>query len=301
MGSTPSASSSRANVARSRLCLGLKHTPEPSPGGAADAADGTPAGCSDPGTAFPVVLVHGFTDSPAAFDQLAAELRSHPVDFHPVPFDYGDHVTRWVTDDAIAPRLRQLLVCLADAILEAGGAGRVAVVGRSMGGLATRQALSLSADGSGQLTDEVALVAALGTPNTGSLLAGPAVGSRLEVFRFAFEQASRGLIRVPRVDNEAGRALAVGSSQLAELPPFPDTTAVFASAGEFVATSRMLFYTREDRFGDLVVAGGSATEQQRERDCLGGTDVVRCETFVGLQTDAGCPPAEEISDAKSGP
>jgi pimeloyl-ACP methyl ester carboxylesterase len=255
--------------------------------------------CVDPGTALPVVLVHGFTGSKTTMRQLADELDGHRVDFMPVLFDYEDTNTRWVDHESIAPRLRRLIACLADASQKTGGIGRVAVVAHSMGGLATRLALAPTADDSrGSLSEEVVFVATLGTPHTGSPWAGPSVDSKLKIFRSAYTAIAHGLgpIGFPRLDNEAGKALAIGSAQLTALPDFPEDVAVLASAGEFVGTSRMLFYSRQDRFGDIIVSSSSTTYKKRKVDRLGGVDVVECETLLPLDLGvAGVTAAMELT------
>lgn len=242
-------------------------------------ADG---GCETPGRALPVVLVHGFSsfgDHP--FADFKRRLERHRLDFAPVLFDYRKDSTRWVTHPTIAPRLRRLIICLADESAKAGGIGRVAIVAHSMGGLATRQALAASPDdGRGQLSDEIAVVATLGTPHEGSTLAGP-IAKPTSLSR-PFWDFLTAVLPVPRTHNPAGRALARGSRELGELPPFPDDLAVFASAGEFVGTARLLFYERDVRIGDVIVDSDSATAQHRTVERLGGTDVAECDTLLPL-------------------
>src|SRR5690606_4759497 len=81
-------------------------------------------------------------------------------------FDYHDTAARWVTDASIGQRLSESIDCLA------GAHGQKAiVVAHSMGGLATREALSLMV---GNPADRVSDVITFGTPNTGSAIVAAA-------------------------------------------------------------------------------------------------------------------------------
>lgn len=244
--------------------------------------------CPDPGDALPVVLVHGFSSSSESMAAFAETVEDVGIDAYVDVFDYRDYSTEWVDHEGIGPSLRSRVVCLADASMAAEGPGRVAIVGHSMGGLAARFALT-EPDGE-SLIDEVAVVATLGTPHDGSLLAGPAVGANgldgrfRSALRSAYEQISN-LPLLPSVDNPAGRALAVGSAELALLAEFPDGTPVFASAGQFVAQPRFLFFAPESLsfgIGDAVVSVSSATSRKHEATGLGGVDTVVCHTDIPI-------------------
>lgn len=245
-------------------------------------------GVQDPGRSLPIILVHGFAGSPSAFDQASIVLEGSGLDVSLQPFDYSSQNTQWVDHPRIGPRLRQWIVCLSDVSQTNGGLGRVAVLAHSMGGLATRFALagpSVPAD----MADRVALVATLGTPHRGSLLAGPnddgSLGAR--VARTLVERFVDWVFPFVHLDSPAGRALATGSFQLASLPPWPDGVAVWAGAGQFVAEQRFLFFSREDYFGDIPVSVPSATAMAPVHDGLGGPEVVRCRLPVPL--DLGGP------------
>lgn len=234
-------------------------------------------GLDDPGAAMPVVLVHGFTGSPADLDVVADRLEATPGEFAVYRFDYSAVNTRWVDDDAIGPKLRRWVLCLSDASSDGGGVGRVGIVAHSMGGLAARYALRDTGDGS--IADRVAVVATLGTPHQGSVLAGPpndgSAGSALARSLFdAYVAAPFG--PTSNLDTPAARALAVGSPELAQLADWPDGVAVWAGAGQFIAEQRFFFYHREDPAGDLVVSEESATALAPEHDRLGGTDTSEC-------------------------
>lgn len=242
--------------------------------------------CPDPGPALPVILVHGFSSSSDSMQAFAETLEDVGIDAYVDFFDYRNYSTEWVDHEEIGPALRARVTCLSEASMVADGPGRVAIIGHSMGGLATR--LALTEPGSTGLSDEVAMVATLGTPHEGSLLAGPAVGADgmdgrfRSALRSAYEHISN-LPLVPHVDNPAGRALAVGSAELAALAEFPDGTPVFASAGQFVAQPRFLFFAPEALsfgIGDSVVSVASATSRHHEAAGLGGVGTVVCQTEV---------------------
>ncbi len=241
--------------------------------------------CDDPGSALPVVVVHGFRSDAHAMSGLVAILEDTQIDVAVEAFDYGARNTSWVTHDQIGPTLREQLICLADASQASGGAGRVVVVGHSMGGLATRYALSNDrGDGRGVLDDEIALVATIGTPHEGSLwgiLAGQAergLQSSLTTQMWGHPQ--------PLAGTFAGSALAVGSPQLAQLPDFPDGVPVLALASEYIGQARFLFYqSPEARVGDAVVSRSSALAMSREIDGVGGTGEITCR--IGLPLELG--------------
>jgi pimeloyl-ACP methyl ester carboxylesterase len=77
-------------------------------------------------------------------------------------FDYHDHAARWVTDPRIGQNLSRAIECLNEKSDE-----KVIVIAHSMGGLATREALSVFQG----MTDRVSQVIQFGTPNTGSDIA----------------------------------------------------------------------------------------------------------------------------------
>jgi pimeloyl-ACP methyl ester carboxylesterase len=238
--------------------------------------------CNDPGTALPVVVVHGFTSNAAAMAELIAILEGTQIEVAVEAFDYGAQSTSWVTHNRIGPKLRERLICLADASLTAGGLGRVAVVGHSMGGLATRYALSTDGgDGRGPLIEEIALVVTIGTPHEGSLwgnVAGPASYLQRSLITQMWGQPA------PLAGSSAASALAVGSSRLGELPDFPDDVPVLALASEYIGQPRLLFFSSPElRVGDAVVARSSALARSREIDGRGGTDAISCRISLPLE------------------
>lgn len=238
-------------------------------------------GIGDPGTDLPVVLVHGFTGNPEIWDRAASVLENSGVDLRVYRFDYSSHATEWVDHPSIGPLLRRWIVCLGDTSQTNGGVGRVGIVAHSMGGLATRLAMSGNRDGA-PVAERVALVATLGTPHRGALLAGPNADGSVEgtVGRFLWEQTAGRI--ADQLATPAGRALSRGSRELGQLPAWPDGVAVWGGAGEFIAEQRFLFFSSQTPLGDGIVDVPSATAAAPAVDRLGGTEVIDCRIPVPL-------------------
>lgn len=266
--------------------------------------DGSPVAITPDarGRYVPVIMVHGWTGS-STHDDAREGAFSHRIDLSTnraadvradrsligqlqrVPgaavftFDYHEHSARWVDDEHIGPALGTAIDCLHRATGE-----EVVVVAHSMGGLATRYALST---GDGR-ADRVSTVITFGTPNTGSLLAllagaaldvGAEVDRVLALLRLVLSlcgTASSESLRtgtacdvlgppVRALHSEAGRALRLGSPQLAALKPFPSGVDVHALAGETTFTVPRLGWfalpwdTDRVPVGDMIVTAGSAT------------------------------------------
>jgi pimeloyl-ACP methyl ester carboxylesterase len=247
-------------------------------------------GMADPGDRLPVVIVHGFTGSGQAIMPLFDALNASPMsaEMSMSVFDYGDVSTRWVDDPGIGPRLGEWIDCLADASLEGGGPGRVAVVAHSMGGLAARFAL----DDAGVGAEKVALVATLGTPHEGSVWAGPPTdGSTLGTLVRALFEALDVTAIVGETDTGAGRALAVGSAELASLAGWPEGVPVWAGAGDFVGEPRFLFSTGPTvSAGDGLVSVSSATARAPTVGGLGGVEVDECRIPLPLDATSALIP-----------
>ncbi|MCJ1675101.1 MULTISPECIES: triacylglycerol lipase [unclassified Rathayibacter] len=200
-------------------------------------------------------------------------------------FDYRDLAARWVTDPGIADALASSIACLTAAT-----GHRAVVVAHSMGGLAARQALSQSVDGV-PVESMVREVVTFGTPNTGSDLAlrlgqiidstgtvSPAVvgglepQSRLGISALlascgaaASEDAGNagectGMPMIDALSSQAGIALRTGSTQLAALPPWPESVRVVSLAGDIRVTIASVLGSRTGSvsLGDIIVAPPSA-------------------------------------------
>lgn len=252
------------------------------------------------GTSIPVVMVHGWTgqsvhDSSRAgnFSQVVnlTDIKGQSVDLGRslvgvvqdaggatvYTFDYHDTSSRWVTDDTIGRQLANALSCLA-----AAHGHPAMVVAHSMGGLATRQALSLIAeDGThGPVEQNVSDVITYGTPNSGSWLASvigtadnagkyaaafpgasgaavTAIRSMVTLCGTATTQSMTGAGLCSRImpqlassSSQAARALAVGSTEMKALPKWPAPVRVQAMYGS--ADVQVL---RLGWFGTAVDAG----------------------------------------------
>jgi len=199
-------------------------------------------------------------------------------------FDYERYASRWVTNEKIGIALGKSIDCLNELSDE-----KVIVVGHSMGGLATRQALT-EVDG---LEDKISQVITFGTPNTGSVAAAIAAGSlavasylphysskAVALFRAWMAQCGNEMtadMKKPSAlcpsilpnalksfDSEAARALRSWSTEMGQLPSWPSGLPVHALAGETrfdVAGTGFFLWKKKESvgMGDLVVTLDSAT------------------------------------------
>lgn len=259
----------------------------------------SPVKPSPDGAIFPILFVHGFSDTSDTWTRPAtvtwADTPNVPdpqsfVDWTsvipgalPVLFDYGDKSLEWVTNPAIGPALADVVNCIASAAAE-----KVAIVAHSMGGLAARYALA-----DPQRAAQVSIVVTLGTPNLGAfgpIVLGNAARDAAAVDRWirlshasdaagskaAFSAAYRAaqtfirncesrIERTPAAGicgditpivgamrSSAGTALAAGSQQLSDLPPWPDGVDVFALATNYTG------FDTDEWLGDIIVYPGSA-------------------------------------------
>lgn len=150
-------------------CQGSKYG-----GSSISLSSSAPKTLSPNGGVFPVLFVHGFTDTsdswtkPASVTWSASPPPGGPKSFVqwvseipgalPVLFDYRDHSLEWVDHEAVGGGLAQAIGCLAER-----SGQKVVIVAHSMGGLAVRQALSVAARAA-----QVSLVIPIGSPNLGS-------------------------------------------------------------------------------------------------------------------------------------
>lgn len=199
-------------------------------------------------------------------------------------FDYEQYASRWVTDGKIGASLAQGIDCLFDHSGE-----KVIVVGHSMGGLATRQALSEIPG----LQDKISRVITFGTPNTGSVIAAiaagglkagsfvPGVPGRLvSLFRawlaHCGQAATQSMLDpsffcpnlLPKpltsFDSEAAQALRSWSPEMGTLAGWPDGLPVHALAGEIrfdIPGTGFFRWKKKESFGigDGAVTVDSAT------------------------------------------
>lgn len=157
----------------------------------ARAATQAPPDCSSPvvqgglGVDVPVLLVHGFNERPAVWNDgkptMLETIDSIP-NVRALTFNYSGSNTSWVTSHRIGACLATWITSLATTSENAGGPGKVIIVAHSMGGLAVRCAVDpvcVNHDHkTGPLwqaadTSQIGLVITLGTPNLGSWLDTP--------------------------------------------------------------------------------------------------------------------------------
>lgn len=287
---------------------------------------------AEPANTTPVVLVHGFTgDSDSTWrqwievtiDDDVQPLRRSMLEqlllldsVSVFTFDYHEASTRWVTNERIGQDLADALVCLSES-----GAFPAVVVAHSMGGLATRQAVSLLDDPttvSGLVTfgtphlgsDTAAYVArAIDSPVSEAMAASIdpyGVGSAMWIwFRAELEACWAAKTQDPDADcgtfgglpplgSEAGVALQTGSRGLDELPLLPGHIKTLAVAGEIdivvqTAAGGPLgigwWYQDVARFnvGDTMVSVPSATHHANE--AVGRTCQANLKTGYALSDD----------------
>lgn len=288
--------------------------------------DGQPVQQTTPpdGPSVPVVVVHGWTGKSIHKNDMQKRdgAFSQPIDLTAnraatasvgrsligqlqdvgrttiYTFDYHDLSARWVTDPGIGQALADALRCVA----EVHGTPAV-VVAHSMGGLATRQALSILGASGNSAPDIVSDVITFGTPNSGSWVASVvnASSSAVSIARFLPGDAGAAVVAVESLlvacgaattnslapagacgllpeylssaRSEAGKALRVGSPEMLALPAWPQGVTVHALAGSInleVARFRWFGLTSTSlgsaAVGDFIVGTESA---------FGGADLNR--------------------------
>ena len=251
------------------------------------AVGGWPAVASAPGPSCntqsesrqAVLLVHGFNSSASAWDASRDSFANSKTCV--ATFDYGANSTDWVTSPAIGKRLGATIHQLALASRAGGGTGKVIVVAHSMGGLATRCAVS-SQCGGGSPSDLRELIT-FGTPNHGTFLKSygasdlsDLVGPYLSYSAGCYGSEDAGIPGLCKEiqalgTSSAGKAFTPGSAQLKALPDLPADVPDFAVAGSFPVTTDLFLHTfTVGDLGDLVVARESALSAARTDLGTGG-------------------------------
>jgi pimeloyl-ACP methyl ester carboxylesterase len=228
----------------------------------------------------PVLFVHGMNGNPSSWQSLADRVAGDRWDSVWL-FDYRAWSLDWVTDSHIGPALADAIDCLYRS-----SGHRVVVVDHSMGGLATQFAVSQRSSSGGLVTDEVAEVLTLGTPYQGSLLLSVLRGVAAPSLPIqAMLAACAGVVHVGRshgllespcdtlavANSPVGTALQYHSSEIANLPPWPNTLSVHDLAGQIEMQLLPRDLASAD-IGDGVVTTGSATAHNTE----GPPSVVTC-------------------------
>jgi pimeloyl-ACP methyl ester carboxylesterase len=265
------------------------------------------------GSAVPVIVVHGWTgrsihnaSRSGNFSHLIDMTANRGTQVDPgrsligvlqdaggaavYSFDYHDASSRWVSDSAIGPKLRDAITCLAGAYSHP-----VILVTHSMGGLAARFALGLISQ-EATVTSVVSDVVTYGTPNTGSWLSAavnaadtaaqlasmfPGAAPRVlaavralltlcgTVSTQSMDKAGACGLLGPQIGasrSAAAKALANGSDELAKLATWPDDVRVHALAGTIdLEILRVEWFGRAVSvgtvdLGDMVVGSSSARQ-----------------------------------------
>jgi len=145
-------------------------------------------------------------DGRATFDAVA-KLRVAD----PIAFDYRSENRQWVTDSRIGPALAELVACLAHRSAQAGGRGKVILVGHSMGGLAIRYAATEPVVGQRRTVGQLmGLAITIGTPHRGTRFFTQLPFS--STAQQAMVPGSEQLSRLPSLEQSGVAALYVAST-----------------------------------------------------------------------------------------
>jgi hypothetical protein len=215
------------------------------------------------GTKVPVILVHGWNSNGGSWGK-DSDTKSmvHAINnvsgvYLDTPFDYSKQNQSWVDNNAIGPKLAERIACVAAASREAKGAGRVVVVGHSMGGLATRFAANRKVNDRA-VADDLGLVITIGTPHLGSAW-GNVIDDVLTPLCWGVDKVSHIGDNNPCALT-AMKGLSMGSDRLAKLPRIPKKVPVFQLAGDVSLTTPIFNVTVVPSFSDLIVGTASAQD-----------------------------------------
>ena len=283
--------------------------------------------CRDPGTRDPVLLVHGWNSTANTWQKAMSTdgVFGGSTPLAVSAFVYGGDAAEdknlslnWVTDAGIGHDLAEMITCLADKSLAAGGIGKVFLVAHSMGGLAIRCALDTKCNDAGRgsvsgAADAVAEIVTFGTPNQGSFLrvnsgtsdAENAFGNVIYAVCAGLAAGTRLPAAMPSCDyihglsnGSASVAFDPQSNELAALAPFnPPGRAqipVREDGGRVSITTSLgtlWHHTLNGDVGDLVVGTSSATTQATAGDRMlqncGSLDLSVSAGLIGGVVGAG--------------
>lgn len=256
----------------------------------------TPSASCDAGvgTRQVVLLVHGFNSGPTTWTSDNVDARAYlagdTTKTCTATFDYKNHSTDWVTNENIGPALAKRIVNLADASRTGKGPGKVIVVGHSMGGLATRCAVSPSCSGVNGVASDIDGVITFGTPHLGTFtkgygrslitdVLGPALSARCQLGDSIWRLIGCGQVEAFGT-SDAARAFTPGSGELSRLPTFPSdsTFSVTALAGSVEIKTSFWGHAAINlaNVGDMVVDEKSATAARRSVKGVGGSEIFDC-------------------------
>lgn len=202
------------------------------------------------------------------------------------PFNYASYNQQWVTDSNIGPKLADTISCLAQLSRDGGGNGKVIVLAHSMGGLATRYAAE-------SVGNDIGLVITIGTPHHGAVLGNAlwgavavacsnGIASNFITHRLQDNSLCTG--------NQSSQGLAKWSSDMRELPDFPDSIPVKAIAGNLSLYFSFRRWNWTLKTGsDTIVGVESATHQYTTDFQTGdGKRIVDCTSQIHHIASAPC-------------
>ena len=237
------------------------------------------------------MFVHGqfgdtsdFTDNGiGGLEGLPQRIGAIPGSYVNALFPYDNKKGQWVTDPSIGQALADYITCTSAASLAAGGTGKVIVITHSMGGLAIRQAATLTGSNGMPTSNALGLVITIAPPNTGSWADGVfhdarngTAGVDISTLTWIL-QGVCGAVRhngqlcglVQGATSESGTAMVPGSAQLAALAPPPTSVPLDAVAGQLTITSTLFHHTYTvapaGSIGDLLVKPDSALQYGTRR------------------------------------
>jgi pimeloyl-ACP methyl ester carboxylesterase len=255
----------------------------------AAAAAGNPSYCDSAvdhlnqqnfGTEVPVIMVHGRDGNASNWGSISDDSsfagRVNDLPNVAVAHRFNYNTNNWVTDQNSGPKLAKTIDCVSQLSVHNGGKGKVVIVGYSMGGLVTREALSKrSSDNQRAIADEVGQVITIGTPHTGIIY--PFLG-----------------------------AWSYNSTEMQALPKFPSQTIVHTIAGDVtkIQTDLRGNETRTRPYDDTLVSTFSAHSGWTiDSDKGGGFKDITCEkryNWRGASQNAPCEHGQLISWANNG-
>lgn len=215
-------------------------------------------------------------------------------------FSYEKVANHWVTHPEIGRRLADGIACLSSHY-----GTKAVVVGHSMGGLATREALSLQDESGKPISDRVAHVITFGTPNVGTDLLQkayqaldaslwvPGVNIVTGILRLVFKKCSEKLDNTGEscfgpgdpagaLYSEGARSMIPGSAALAALAPLPESVPYTALAGDIKVGGVSMFGYNSKRLVDL---GDFAVPQQSALSGTADQTVASCEYGIAAIAD----------------
>jgi hypothetical protein len=183
---------------------------------------------------------------------------------------------QWVTDPRLGPALRDKIACMAEASKENGGPGKVIIVAYSLGGLVTKYAANLYADGQ-PVANDIGYIIDIASPSGGIVLSPLGVlGTEAECL---FGNLLNGCDIIP-----IAKAVSVEvNSPVNTLRAIPKSIPVFTIAGNVTTPGFDYFFDPLQLNGDdLFVSVESAIKDENKlANGLGGMFIFPCSGAGG--------------------